>query len=80
MLFHLGVEEREHPGRPLLRVRDERLHVSAVLHQPQLGVWIRARGLEVEAVVHRHGVIVLALDEEEGPLRMRADEIGRAHV
>jgi hypothetical protein len=58
-------------------MRDERLDLAAVLDQPQLGVGIRAGVLQIDAVMHRDCVVVLAVDEQEPALRMRAHHIGR---
>ena len=62
---------------PLDGVRVEGLHVFAARHEPELGPRIRARGLELDAVMPEHRRVVLALDEEPGPLGVIADDLGR---
>src|SRR6266700_1007597 len=72
----LPAEEREDVLLPLDGVRVEGLHVLAARHEPELGARIRARGLELDAVMAEHRRVVLALDEEPGALGMIADDLG----
>ena len=62
---------------PLDGVRVEGLHVFAARDEPELGARIRARGLELDAVMPEHGRVVLALDEEPRALGVIADDLGR---
>src|SRR5439155_11671254 len=73
----LPAEEREHVLLPLDGVRVERLYVFAARHEPELGPGIRARGLELDAVMPEHRRVVLALDEEPGTLGVITHDLGR---
>src|SRR5438132_12300956 len=75
--IELAFEEADDMLLPLRRMRHVRLHVIAPLDAPELGPRIRARGLQIVAVVRRDRVVAGALDDEERALRVRGDDLGR---
>jgi len=74
---YLPAQEREDALLPLDGVGVERLDVLAAWHEPELRPGVRARGLELDAVMSKDRRVVLALDEEPGALGMIANDLSR---